>query len=224
MQIASLRNVSHVGVRRYCGVFGILSAFGCSFGRTPGPPCEHCGPPSCEEFSGVCACDVCPPGRHSRLVGDEVVSCPSTASCASVCCLPDMGGAGGATPGAGGAAVLGGFQQRDAATSSDADADADADAGAGGPFVGGPCGSDTCRDGQICLSLMTVSGQRNPSGGGTGQPSTESTRSCRAVPSACGSLGSCDKSCCQALCGGGNEALCSCSLTSATGSCSLGLP
>jgi hypothetical protein len=92
------------------------------------------------------------------------------------------------------------------------------------PFPGGTCDRDTCTDGQICLSVRTVSGQYNPAGGSPGVPTVQTTKSCRTVPSACGMLGSCSEACCKALCGGGSDAMCACSLTSTSGGCSVGLP
>jgi hypothetical protein len=161
---------------------------------------------------GMCTCDK---GGH--------------VSCTEFSCQPPPGAGGGppilGTGGSESVIEIGALDaSRDTGGTTALDATADANSTDAAQFEGGSCGTDTCSVGQVCVSLTTVSGQYNPNGGSAGQPTSQSTKSCRSVPAACPRAGSCDSSCCSALCGGGGDALCSCSLGTKSAGCTLGLP
>lgn len=171
----------------------------------------------CARAGGVCQCGGCQPG--SSPAGPGYLLCPSVLGndCGFSCCVRDTSQAAGDAAASG--PIFRGVHAVDGAAPRDAEK-----AEIGDPFPGGPCDHDACVKGQICLSLTVVSGQFNPGGAGAPQPSTQTTKTCRTVPSACDPRGSCDRACCDALCGGGTDAICTCSLSSTSAGCMLGLP
>jgi hypothetical protein len=198
-------------------VAACLACLGCSSGNSDGASgCIYQG----RSYPvGVISSDRC---------GMCTCSKGGYASCTQSYCPPP--GTGGSPPilGTGGSDSIIEIGLLDASRGSGGaasmDAAADANSTDAAQFEGGPCGADTCSSGQVCVTLTTVSGQYNPNGGGTGQPTSETTKSCRAVPLACPRAGSCDPNCCRALCGGGSDARCSCSLETKFAGCTLGLP
>lgn len=190
-------------------------------------PVFGCGGADKAGATGSCGRDGLPP-----VVSGCGCSCNEHGEVVCLYCSDFTGGSGGilSTGGASAYPTLFPIGGTTGATDSGAshgrvstEAGTSADA-SNAPFPGGPCGTDTCTAGQVCLSLTTVNGQYNPAGGGTGQPSTQTTRYCWPVPSACSLTRSCDGTCCQALCGGGTDAICTCGLTSTSAGCTLGLP